>query len=170
VSAANWHGPERCNAMVSISGYLIGNPALASVPQPQQAELQWWYQYYFATERGRIGYDKYRREFAKLIWQIASPNWRVDDAMFERSAASFDNPDQRRHRHPQLPLAARSRSGRGEIRRTHCKYGITSNRGRRALLQHVWLPIQRSSSTAVIGVAQQISALPSAGASSGSGA
>nr|WP_294530949.1 alpha/beta hydrolase [uncultured Rhodopila sp.] len=91
IVAAVW--PERCKAMVSVSGYLIGNPAAASVPLPPNAELQWWYQYYFATERGRAGYDKYRREFAKLIWQIASPNWSFDDATFERSAASFDNPD-----------------------------------------------------------------------------
>jgi pimeloyl-ACP methyl ester carboxylesterase len=91
IVAALW--PERCKAMVSVSGYLIGNPAAASVPLPPGAELQWWYQYYFATERGRAGYDKYRREFAKLIWQIASPNWGFDDATFERSAASFDNPD-----------------------------------------------------------------------------
>jgi pimeloyl-ACP methyl ester carboxylesterase len=91
IVAALW--PERCKAMVSVSGYLIGNPATASVPLPPQVELQWWYQYYFATERGRTGYDKYRREFARLIWQIASPNWRFDDATFERSAAAFDNPD-----------------------------------------------------------------------------
>ena len=63
------------------------------IPLPPKAELQWWYQYYFATERGRAGYDKYRRDFAKLIWQIASPKWNFDDATFERSAASFDNPD-----------------------------------------------------------------------------
>jgi len=91
IVAALW--PERCKAMVSVSGYLIGNPATASVPLPPEAELQWWYQYYFATERGRIGYDKYRRGFARLIWQTASPHWRFDDAAFERSAASFDNPD-----------------------------------------------------------------------------
>ena len=63
------------------------------MPLPPKAELQWWYQYYFATERGRAGYDKYRRDFARLIWQIASPNWDFDDATFDRSAASFDNPD-----------------------------------------------------------------------------
>ena len=76
-----------------MSGYLIGSQALGKVPLPPKAELQWWYQYYFATERGRAGYDKYRRDFAKLIWQIASPKWTFDDATFERSAAALDNPD-----------------------------------------------------------------------------
>ena len=85
--------PERCKAMVSVSGYLIGSQESGKMPLPPKAELQWWYQYYFATERGRAGYDKYRREFAKLIWQIASPKWKFDDATFDRSAASFDNPD-----------------------------------------------------------------------------
>jgi pimeloyl-ACP methyl ester carboxylesterase len=85
--------PERCKATVSVSGYLIGNPAAAKVPLAPEAELQWWYQYYFATERGRAGYEKYRHAFAKLIWQTASPKWSFDDATFERSAASFDNPD-----------------------------------------------------------------------------
>jgi pimeloyl-ACP methyl ester carboxylesterase len=85
--------PERCSGMVSVSGYLIGSQEANKMPLPPKAELQWWYQYYFATERGRIGYDKYRREFAKLIWQIASPKWKFDDATFNRSAASFDNPD-----------------------------------------------------------------------------
>jgi pimeloyl-ACP methyl ester carboxylesterase len=91
IVAALW--PERCKAMVSVSGYLIGNQEAGKVPLPPQAELQWWYQYYFATERGREGYDKYRRDFAKLIWQLASPRWRFDDATFDRSAASLDNPD-----------------------------------------------------------------------------
>ena len=85
--------PERCKAMVSVSGYLIGNQEAGKLPLPPSAELQWWYQYYFATERGRVGYDKYRHDFAKLIWQIASPQWKFDDATFDRSAASFDNPD-----------------------------------------------------------------------------
>ncbi|HEX8400002.1 MAG TPA: alpha/beta hydrolase [Pyrinomonadaceae bacterium] len=85
--------PERCSGMVAVSGYLIGSQEANKMPLPPKAELQWWYQYYFATERGRIGYDKYRREFAKLIWQIASPKWKFDDATFNRSAASFDNPD-----------------------------------------------------------------------------
>jgi pimeloyl-ACP methyl ester carboxylesterase len=91
IVAALW--PERCTAMVSVSGYLIGNQEAGKVPLPPKAELEWWYQYYFATERGRIGYDKYRRDFAKLIWQIASPQWKFDDATFDRSAVSFDNPD-----------------------------------------------------------------------------
>jgi pimeloyl-ACP methyl ester carboxylesterase len=85
--------PERCNAMVSVSGYLIGSQEAGKVPLPPKAELQWWYQFYFATDRGRAGYDKYRHDFAKLIWQIASPKWNFDDATFDRSAAAFDNPD-----------------------------------------------------------------------------
>jgi pimeloyl-ACP methyl ester carboxylesterase len=91
IVAALW--PERCKAMVSVSGYLIGNQEAGKLPLPPGAEHDWWYQYYFATERGRAGYDKYRRDFAKLIWQIASPQWKFDDATFDRSAASFDNPD-----------------------------------------------------------------------------
>ena len=91
IIAALW--PERCKSMVSVSGYLIGNQDAGKVPLPPQAELQWWYQYYFATERGHEGYDKYRHDFAKLIWQLASPKWKFDDATFDRSAASFDNPD-----------------------------------------------------------------------------
>ena len=91
VVAALW--PERCKAMVSVSGYLIGNQAANKAPLPPPAELSWWYQYYFATDRGRAGYDKYRRDFAKLIWHTASPQWNFDDETFDRSAASFDNPD-----------------------------------------------------------------------------
>jgi pimeloyl-ACP methyl ester carboxylesterase len=91
IVAALW--PERVKAMVSVSGYLIGSQAAGKVPLPPAAELQCWYQYYFATERGRAGYDKYRREFSKLIWQLASPKWNFDDAAFDRTAASFDNPD-----------------------------------------------------------------------------
>src|SRR5207344_2338441 len=91
IIAALW--PERCKAMVSVSGYLIGNQEAGKMPLPPKAELEWWYQYYFATERGRAGYDKYRHDFAKLIWQIASPKWNFDDATFDRSAASFKNPD-----------------------------------------------------------------------------
>jgi pimeloyl-ACP methyl ester carboxylesterase len=79
--------------MVSVSGYLIGNPESEKMPLPPKAELQWWYQFYFATERRRDGYDKYRHDFAKLIWQLASPKWNFDNATFDRSAASFDNPD-----------------------------------------------------------------------------
>jgi pimeloyl-ACP methyl ester carboxylesterase len=85
--------PERCKAIVSVSGYLIGSPEANKSPLPPQAELQWWYQFYFATERGRTGYDKYRRDFAKLIWKQASPKWNFDDATFQRSAASLDNLD-----------------------------------------------------------------------------
>jgi len=91
IVAALW--PERCKALVSVSGYLIGSQASGKNPLPPKAELQWWYQYYFATERGRAGYDKYRRDFAKLIWQLASPKWNFDDATFDRSAVAFDNPD-----------------------------------------------------------------------------
>ncbi len=91
IVAALW--PERCSGLVSVSGYLIGSRQAGKVPLPPAAELQWWYQYYFATERGRIGYQANRREFNKLIWQLASPKWDFDDATFERTAASFDNPD-----------------------------------------------------------------------------
>ncbi len=91
IIAALW--PERCKAMVSVSGYLIGSQQAGKMPLPPKDELQWWYQYYFATERGRAGYDKYRRDFSKLIWQIASPKWDFDDVTFNRSAAAFDNPD-----------------------------------------------------------------------------
>jgi pimeloyl-ACP methyl ester carboxylesterase len=91
IMAALW--PERCKATVSVSGYLIGSPASGKIPLPPNAELQWWYQFYFATERGRAGYDQYRHDFAKLIWQLASPKWNFSDATFDRSAASFDNPD-----------------------------------------------------------------------------
>ena len=91
IVAALW--PERCKAMVSVSGYLIGSQEAGEVPLPPDAEFQWWYQFYFATERGRLGYDKNRHDFAKLIWRLASPKWNFDDATFDRSAASFDNPD-----------------------------------------------------------------------------
>ncbi len=91
IIAALW--PERVKAMVSVSGYLIGSQEAGKVPLPPKAELQWWYQYYFATERGRAGYDRNRHDFAKLIWELASPKWNFDDATFARSAASLDNPD-----------------------------------------------------------------------------
>jgi len=91
VIAALW--PDRCRALVSVSGYLIGSQAANVAPLPPQAELAWWYQFYFATDRGRAGYEKYRRDFSKLIWQLASPKWAFDDATFARSAAAFDNPD-----------------------------------------------------------------------------
>jgi pimeloyl-ACP methyl ester carboxylesterase len=91
VMAVLW--PERCKGIVSVSGYLIGSQAANGAPLPPQAELQWWYQYYFATERGRAGYERYRNEFAKLIWQSASPSWDFDEATFARTALALDNPD-----------------------------------------------------------------------------
>jgi pimeloyl-ACP methyl ester carboxylesterase len=91
IIAALW--PERCKALVSVSGYLIGGQEAGKIPLPPAAELQWWYQFYFATERGRAGYDKYRHDFSKLIWRLASPKWNFDDATFDRTAASFENPD-----------------------------------------------------------------------------
>ncbi len=91
IVAALW--PDRVKGLVSVSGYLIGSQQAGKMPLPPKAELQWWYQYYFATERGREGYDKYRREFAELIWKLASPKWQFSDATFARSAAAFDNPD-----------------------------------------------------------------------------
>jgi pimeloyl-ACP methyl ester carboxylesterase len=91
IIAALW--PERCKAMVSVSGYLIGSQEEGMMPLPPKAEFEWWYQFYFSTERGRAGYDKHRRDFTKLIWQLASPKWDFDDATFDRSAKAFDNPD-----------------------------------------------------------------------------
>jgi pimeloyl-ACP methyl ester carboxylesterase len=91
IVAALW--PERTRGLVAVSGYLIGSQEANRAPLPPQAELAWWYQYYFATDRGQAGYDKYRHDFAKLIWQIASPQWDFDDATFDRSATAFDNPD-----------------------------------------------------------------------------
>jgi pimeloyl-ACP methyl ester carboxylesterase len=91
IVAALW--PERCTGLVSVSGYLIGSQEAGKLPLSPEAELQWWYQYYFATERGRVGYDHNRRDFAKLIWRTASPKWSFDDVTFDRSAAAFDNPD-----------------------------------------------------------------------------
>lgn len=91
IVAALWR--ERVKALVSVSGYLVGSQAAGRMPLPPTAELQWWYQFYFATERGRAGYEKYRHDFAKLIWQLASPKWSFDDATFDRSAAALDNPD-----------------------------------------------------------------------------
>ena len=91
IVAALW--PERCTGLVSVSGYLIGSQEAGKVPLPPEAELQWWYQYYFATERGRVGYDRNRHDFAKLIWRTASPKWSFDDITFDRSGAAFDNPD-----------------------------------------------------------------------------
>ena len=91
IIAALW--PERCKALVSVSGYLIGNPEANKMPLPPRGEFEWWYRYYFATERGRLGYEQYRRDFNKLIWRQASPKWAFDDATYDRSAAAFDNPD-----------------------------------------------------------------------------
>jgi pimeloyl-ACP methyl ester carboxylesterase len=91
IIAALW--PERCKGLVSVSGYLIGSQASGKLPLAPEAELQWWYQFYFATDRGKAGYDKNRRDFNKLIWRLASPKWNFDDATFERTAAAFDNPD-----------------------------------------------------------------------------
>lgn len=91
IVAALW--PERCKGLVSVSGYLIGSQSAGKVPLPPAAELQWWYQFYFATDRGRAGYDQYRKEFARLIWQLASPKWQFDEATFDRSATALDNPD-----------------------------------------------------------------------------
>ncbi|VXB03114.1 conserved hypothetical protein [Burkholderia sp. 8Y] len=91
IVAALW--PERCKALVSVSGYLIGSQEANRAPLPPKAEYAWWYQFYFATERGRAGYEANRREFSRLIWQTASPQWHFDDATFERSAQAFDNPD-----------------------------------------------------------------------------
>jgi pimeloyl-ACP methyl ester carboxylesterase len=91
IVAALW--PERCEALVSVSGYLIGSQQAGSKPLPPRAEFQWWYQYYFATDRGRAGYEKYRHDFSKLIWQLASPKWNFDEAAFNRNASSLDNPD-----------------------------------------------------------------------------
>jgi pimeloyl-ACP methyl ester carboxylesterase len=91
IVSALW--PERCTGTVSVSGYLIGSQEAGKMPLPPAAELQWWYQFYFATERGRLGYAKNRHDFSRLIWQLASPKWKFDDATFNRTAASFDNPD-----------------------------------------------------------------------------
>jgi pimeloyl-ACP methyl ester carboxylesterase len=91
ILAALW--PKRFKALVAVSGYLIGNQETGKMPLPPKAELQWWYQFYFATERGRAGYEKYRNEFSKQIWQLASPKWNFDDDTFNRTAASFNNPD-----------------------------------------------------------------------------
>jgi pimeloyl-ACP methyl ester carboxylesterase len=91
IVAAVW--PERCKGLVSVSGYLIGSQAAGRTPLPPSAELQWWYQYYFATERGRLGYERNTREFNRLIWRLASPKWQFDDATFDRTAAALDHPD-----------------------------------------------------------------------------
>ncbi len=91
IVSALW--PDRCTGLVSVSGYLIGSQQANEAPLPPKAELAWWYQFYFATERGRIGYERNRHDFNKLIWQTASPQWRFDDTTYERTAKAFDNPD-----------------------------------------------------------------------------
>jgi pimeloyl-ACP methyl ester carboxylesterase len=91
VMAALW--PERCKAIVSVSGYLVVNLNINQFPLPPQAELGWWYQYYFATDRGERGYTQFRHDFNKLIWKLASPKWAFDDATYIRTAPAFDNPD-----------------------------------------------------------------------------
>lgn len=91
ILAAVW--PERCKALVSVSGYLIGSQAASTAPLPPDAERQWWYQFYFATDRGRAGYAANTHAFARLIWELASPRWTFDDATFARSATALDNPD-----------------------------------------------------------------------------
>jgi pimeloyl-ACP methyl ester carboxylesterase len=91
IIAALW--PQRCKAMVSVSGYLIGSQQSGPMPLPPKAEFEWWYQFYFATDRGRDGYERYRHDFSKLIWQLASPQWKFDDSTYDRSATAFDNPD-----------------------------------------------------------------------------
>ena len=108
ILAALW--PERCKALVSVSGYLITNLKANSQPLPPVAEWGWWYQYYFATERGRLGYDKYRSDFAKLIWKNCSPKWSFDDATFARTATAIDNPD---HVAAAAPSRRRRRLSRG---------------------------------------------------------
>lgn len=91
IIAALW--PERCRALVAVSGYLITSLAGNLQPLPPQAELGWWYQYYFATDRGRLGYERNRDDFNRLIWHTASPAWNFDDATYQRSVPAFANPD-----------------------------------------------------------------------------
>lgn len=119
IVAALW--PERVKALVAVSGYLIGSQESGKTPLPPKAELQWWYQYYFATERGRIGYEQYRHDFAKLIWQTASPKWRFDDATFERSAVALDNPDQ-------VAIAVHNYRWRLDLAEGEAKYGALEKR------------------------------------------
>lgn len=91
IIAALW--PERCTGLVSVSGYLLTTPAAQQTPLPPKAELGWWYQYYFATDRGVRGYTEYTRDFNRQIWEIVSPTWHFDDATYDRTAAAFNNPD-----------------------------------------------------------------------------
>ena len=115
IIAALW--PERVKALVSVSGYLIGSREADKMPLPPKAELAWWYQFYFATERGRAGYEANRHDFNKLIWQIASPKWDFDDATFDRTAAVVRQSGPRGDRDPQLPLAAGPGRRRSALRR-----------------------------------------------------
>ncbi len=128
IMAALW--PERCRALVSVSGYLIGSQAAGKIPLPPEAEFQWWYQFYFATERGRAGYDKYRRDFAKLIWRLASPKWGLRRRHLRPQRGGLRQSGPRRHRHPQLPLATGARRGRGEVRRSRKTSGPGSGHHR----------------------------------------
>jgi pimeloyl-ACP methyl ester carboxylesterase len=127
VVAALW--PDRCKALVSVSGYLIGSQAAGQAPLPPQAELAWWYQFYFATDRGRAGYEKYRREFSKLIWRLASPQWVFDDATFARSTAAFGH--HRAHHHPGGRRQWRAAPGRQRLRQQiHRQVRAPGRRGR----------------------------------------
>ena len=121
IVSALW--PERVKALVSVSGYLIGNQAAGKNPLPPKAEFQWWYQFYFATDRGQAGYERNTHDFAKLIWQLASPKWAFDDATFDRSAKALDNPDPCRHHCVQLPLAPGAGRGRNPIRSAGAETG-----------------------------------------------
>jgi pimeloyl-ACP methyl ester carboxylesterase len=91
IVAALW--PERCKALVSGQGYLIVNYAANRQPSPPRDELALWFQYYFCTERGALGYADNRYDFNKLMWQWLSPKWKFDDATYDRTATSFENPD-----------------------------------------------------------------------------
>ena len=136
IVSALW--PDRCKGTVSVSGYLIGSREANRSPLPPQAELDWWYQYYFSTERGRAGYDKYRYDFAKLIWRTASPQWRFDAATFDRTREGVRQPGSRQPGDAQLPVAARARRRRVEVRRARdaagggsCHHGADDHARRR---------------------------------------
>jgi pimeloyl-ACP methyl ester carboxylesterase len=116
IIAALW--PDRCKAMVSVSGYLIGSQEANKMPLPPKAELDWWYQYYFATERGRAGYEKYRSEFAKLTWQTASPNWRFRRCDVRADREGVRQSGSCQHRDSQLPLAPRAGRRPIDVRRS----------------------------------------------------
>ena len=121
IVAALW--PDRVKGIVSVSGYLIGSQEAGKMPLPPKAELQWWYQYYFATERGREGYDKYRREFAELIWKLASPKWEFERRDIRSQRGSFRQSGSRRYRDPQLSMAARIGTRRSRPGRTGSEVG-----------------------------------------------